>query len=1120
MELIKAEYAALFLKELEKQARRPGLGDGERLNELQRLMDLFFIEATRLENLAFTTMFSRISYVCHRAEVPGNIRRLVHLFRKKIRERSRDAGEGEDLLPLGLYALAHVFSSVGKVPIPASLQELLTDSPSWDLSEAPVLSFLPYVRCVAVQIDPVRHRLLVVDETREGSRAWVQYNMPDRNENFNPTIRCIEKIYGLPATLGLIDVEVGPEEDGYPVYRPRGFVLDPDYLIDVTNVANCFGLSKPQPMVYLLKKFIPSESSYHLMLGQLANLFLDELMHDPNATFEQIIPKAFRLRPLAFAGWQDDEVRRLIDEARAHWRVLVNQVTRELPRKNISRAKAFIEPSFYDPAHGIQGRLDIFHSHGGQRAIVELKSGTAFNANHHKIGAAHFIQILLYDLMVKATFGPKVNNVCYILYSKEALDPLRYGPPNREQQMEAIKERNSIVAIDRLLTTLDPDPSKPSVLELLNQNRLQLMGFVQRDLERFEVTYRGLDNLEKRYFRAFTAFIAREQQLAKTGIQGVERANGLASIWLDTPEEKEERFELLRNLRIKSNLADQDEPMLHFSRSESPSRLANFRVGDIVLLYPNTDQRSGFNPLPTQVFKGTLVEIDPEQVSVRLRYRQYNDELFKTYLHWNIEHDLMEYGFNAMYHGLFRFSECPEEKRRLLLARRPPKCPEADVQLPTLPQSLSPELQEILARMISAPEYFLLWGPPGTGKTKIMLRHFTEWIFNNTGENLLLLAYTNRAVDEMCEVLVDLGGDIAESFLRIGSLNSIDSAFTDKLLDKKIEQVNRRAELKEVLEAHRIVVSTVASLAANMEILSLKKFRRVVIDEASQLLEPQLVGLLPQFEQFILIGDHKQLPAVVVQPEEVSRVVDEPLQGIGLTNLRNSLFERLYKKCQENGWHWACGRLRHQGRMHKDIMVFPSEHFYEKELHILPSNGPGEHKQTKPLDLPHLDHPLALKYQLHRRRMVFIDTPVDESTCSFKTNVEEARLVAQLVEWYRRVMPPGSTIGVITPYRAQIACILQAMADAGVDATDITVDTVERYQGGARDVILISLCTNTFGQLESLSSLSEDGVDRRLNVALTRAREVAVILGNARLLRSMDIYRKLIAHCEGEVPPQ
>ena len=62
----------------------------------------------------------------------------------------------------------------------------------------------------------------------------------------------------------------------------------------------------------------------------------------------------------------------------------------------------------------------------------------------------------------------------------------------------------------------------------------------------------------------------------------------------------------------------------------------------------------------------------------------------------------------------------------------------------------------------------------------------------------------------------------------------------------------------------------------------------------------------------------------------------------------------------------------------------------------------------------------------------------------------------------------------------------------------LTIDTVERYQGGASDIILISLCTNNFSQLDSLVSLSQEGVDRRMNVALTRARKHLVIFGESK----------------------
>ena len=95
------------------------------------------------------------------------------------------------------------------------------------------------------------------------------------------------------------------------------------------------------------------------------------------------------------------------------------------------------------------------------------------------------------------------------------------------------------------------------------------------------------------------------------------------------------------------------------------------------------------------------------------------------------------------------------------------------------------------------------------------------------------------------------------------------------------------------------------------------------------------------------------------------------------------------------------------------------------------------------------------------------------------------------------------TIGVITPYRAQIAQIRKVMQDRGMEPDKISIDTVERYQGGARDIVIFSLCTNRFSQLQNMISLSDDGVDRKL----------LIILGNEEILSNYDIYKDLIAYC-------
>ncbi|MEM9259239.1 MAG: C-terminal helicase domain-containing protein, partial [Bacteroidota bacterium] len=101
-------------------------------------------------------------------------------------------------------------------------------------------------------------------------------------------------------------------------------------------------------------------------------------------------------------------------------------------------------------------------------------------------------------------------------------------------------------------------------------------------------------------------------------------------------------------------------------------------------------------------------------------------------------------------------------------------------------------------------------------------------------------------------------------------------------------------------------------------------------------------------------------------------------------------------------------------------------------------------------------------------------------------------------------------IGIITPYRAQIAHIRRQLIQHQLPADDYMVDTVERYQGGAKRVVLLSLCTNTDNQIQMLSQISAEGVDRKLNVAMTRAREHLVIIGCPDILRQSMVYADLL----------
>ncbi len=254
----------------------------------------------------------------------------------------------------------------------------------------------------------------------------------------------------------------------------------------------------------------------------------------------------------------------------------------------------------------------------------------------------------------------------------------------------------------------------------------------------------------------------------------------------------------------------------------------------------------------------------------------------------------------------------------------------------------------------AAKDYFLLIGPPGTGKTSRALRGMVE-AFYREGKEILLLSYTNRAVDEICKMLTAITPEV--NFIRIGNELSCEEAYRPHLIENVLETCSTRREVQERMARCRIFVGTVATLSAKTELFRLKTFDVALIDEATQILEPQLLGLLCMrgvtggnaIGKFVLIGDHKQLPAVVLQSSEQSEIQDEGLRTIGLRNLKDSLFERLYRNAIRNSVRLGCLQtsagsqssvagspfsfssldiLCRQGRMNVEVAAFPNRAFY------------------------------------------------------------------------------------------------------------------------------------------------------------------------------------------------
>jgi len=524
------------------------------------------------------------------------------------------------------------------------------------------------------------------------------------------------------------------------------------------------------------------------------------------------------------------------------------------------------------------------------------------------------------------------------------------------------------------------------------------------------------------------------------------------------------------------------------------------------------------------LFKGSLQEIHGDRLVVHLNDGQQNPDLISGD-YFAIEHAGSDIGGTSAIRSLYTFITSNEERRQLLLGQRTPRI---DKSL-TLSRSYHPDYDEIILKAKQAQDYFLLIGPPGTGKTSQALQFLVREQLAEKPKvqsskfkvqsSILLLAYTNRAVDEICNMLTENELD----YIRIGNEFSCDPKYSDHLLKEVLDDNATLNSIKSTLADARIVVATTSTMNSNAALFNIKQFDLAIIDEASQILEPNIIGLLTSqhrggraIRKFILIGDHKQLPAVVQQSDTEVLIEDETLKAIHLNSCTNSLFERLILTERAAGRTEFVGTLHKQGRMHPDIADFANRKFYARE-------------QLECVPLAHqLEQTLAYNETsedetddvLKAHRMIFIPSkPCRQLNISEKVNTEEARIITDLLRrLYRQLgknFDPQKSVGVIVPYRNQIAMIRKEIEKLGIpELEEISIDTVERYQGSQRDIILYSFTIQSRYQLDFLTANTfyEDGqpIDRKLNVAITRARKQLILTGNEQTLRHNQLFAELI----------
>lgn len=428
---------------------------------------------------------------------------------------------------------------------------------------------------------------------------------------------------------------------------------------------------------------------------------------------------------------------------------------------------------------------------------------------------------------------------------------------------------------------------------------------------------------------------------------------------------------------------------------------------------------------------------------------------------------------------------------------------------------LNPSQNDAIQKVTECQEVSIIHGPPGTGKTTTLVEAVIETLERET--QVLVCAPSNAAVDWISEQLMRRSVNV----LRIGNPLRMSDEMLDCSYERRYsahpdyhelwnirktlaagakgEQAhrlrNRQTELEikinaDLFDEARVVSCTLIGSAYRL--MERRRFSTLFIDEAAQALEPACWAAILKADRVIMSGDHQQLPPTVKSQEA----------------LKGGLADTLMQKVV--GMHPQCvSLLTTQYRMNEEIMAFSSRWFYHGRLQAAPE---AAHRLVSPLDTP-LTWLDTSGYSDHSENS---ENSEKKTKTGSITNAQEARLVIHALRDYIEMISPQKIeservdFGIITPYRGQarlIRRLLKMQHYFRKLKRDITVGTVDGFQGQERDVIVISLVRdNAEGAIGFLRDL------RRMNVAITRARMKIIIVGNTQTLSHSKFYRALIEH--------
>ncbi len=626
----------------------------------------------------------------------------------------------------------------------------------------------------------------------------------------------------------------------------------------------------------------------------------------------------------------------------------------------------------------------------------------------------------------------KAVNQTYIIYSGEGVPAFRPTEMNYDLLQKIHMARNFSYLIQF-------EGYFPSEKER-NPSKCEKCFFQEKCQFLFEVYQSKKGNIPFQYLTHFSALI--QQELKKNRQE-------FAYLWKFLPKGREKIGKAISGL----SLIHQNQNLYEYSCQN----ISELRSGEPVIL-------SRGDPVNDQNYYAIIASINRNSVllesSNKLPQNAFLDSYSPGFMSRRLNKNLFQITFGTK----------SNHKTHHLIVKG--ESPEFQELKPNRILGLDQSQQEAINLAFRAKDYCMIQGPAGTGKTYTIAKLVDSFV--NQGLRILLTAYTNTAVDNIIIQYIQVSDhDITtKELVRLGIEQVVDSKVQQFTLENTNIDYHKLTQLP-------IVAATTTTIGRGVfdDLL----FDVVIVDEASQMTEPSILAAITKGNRFILVGDEKQLPPLI-QSTQAEKL------GLG-----TSLFERL-KKLYPN----ACVMLQYQYRMNEQLMEFSNQKFYENKVQaatqeiakqviwdILPQNE-GIFEKIDQLFKIILDpdHPLVYLQQ---------ESVFDRHK---RVNENEAKIIKRLIYNFQRLGLKMEQIGIIAPFRGQVAEIRRVTANY-----DVVIDTIDRFQGSDKEVIILSLCT-----FESPNILEDE---RRLNVALTRAKKKMIIVGTGPSESSIPILKEL-----------